>query len=229
MQAFRTTLEDNGFVVCPFDSCLFSLVTEGEDGKPVLHGISGIHVDDGLGGGDSVFMAALERVRRKYSFGAYNEREFVFCGVKYFQWEDGTIEIDQRDYINRIEPITISKERRQTPLAAVTDAERQELRRVCGSLQYAVVNTRPDVAAKVGECQSSVVSGTVGDLVQVNRVLIWKQKAIHYVSLLLRFLSKLSPFADFRMPPLQPRERIPRDKGPSFLQRTVHCWTTRSQ
>ena len=132
----------------------------------------GIHVDDGLGGGDSVFMAALERMRRKYSFGAYNEREFVFCVAKYFQWEDGTIEIDQRDYINRIEPITISKERRQTPLAAVTDAERQELRRVRGSLQYAVVNTRPDVAAKVGECQSSVVSGTVGDLVQVNRVLM---------------------------------------------------------
>ena len=83
-QAFRTTLEDNGFVVCPFDSCLFSLVTEGEDGKPVVHGILGIHVDDGLGGGDGVFMAALERVRRKYSFGAYNEREFCFLWCEIF-------------------------------------------------------------------------------------------------------------------------------------------------
>jgi hypothetical protein len=39
--------------------------------------------------------------------GAYNDGSFEFCGVRYRQWDDGTIEIDQTEYLRRIEPVEI--------------------------------------------------------------------------------------------------------------------------
>ena len=72
--------------------------------------------------------------------------------------------MDQLDYINRIEPAPIVKEGRLRPEVAMNS----DVRQICGSLQFAAVHTRPDLAAKVGELQSSITSGTVGDLMQAN-------------------------------------------------------------
>ena len=71
-QAFRTTLEELGFVACPLDGCLFSLVTpDSKTGRPVTRGVLGIHVDDGIGGGDQYFHQVLEKLRGIYEFGAW--------------------------------------------------------------------------------------------------------------------------------------------------------------
>jgi hypothetical protein len=50
--AFKKTLEELGFMSCPLDGCVFALVTKGENEKPLVRGVLGIHVDDGIGGGD---------------------------------------------------------------------------------------------------------------------------------------------------------------------------------
>jgi hypothetical protein len=136
-KAFRTTLEQLGFVVCPLDGCLFSLVTYGKGGKPNVRGVLGIHVDDGIGGGDAYFHEVLSRLKKVYDFGAYNEGEFDFCGVRYRQWDDGTIEMDQVEYLNKIKPIEVPKTRRMTPNDDLNAVEVQHLRQLCGSLQYA--------------------------------------------------------------------------------------------
>ncbi|CAK9021833.1 CCHC-type domain-containing protein, partial [Durusdinium trenchii] len=78
----------------------------------------------------------LEKIQKVYSFGAFHKKNFVFCGARYFQWDDGSIELDQREYIERINPIQIPKHRRNEPLSVVTEGERQEIRQLCGSLQY---------------------------------------------------------------------------------------------
>ena len=141
-KSFRETLENHGFVCSPFDSCVFSLVTEGPNQQPQVRGLLGIHVDDGIGGGDDHFCSVLQQIQKVYSFGAFQKRTFVFCGVRYFQWDDGSVELDQREYLERISPIQIPKHRRAEPLSPVTESERQEIRQLCGSLQYASVNTR---------------------------------------------------------------------------------------
>ena len=92
-------------------------------------------------------------------------------GRVYFQWEDGSIEIDQRDYIEKISPIQIPKTRRAELQDPVTESERQEIRQLVGSLQYSAVNTRPDLAAKIGEIQSKVTRARVEDMLTLNRVL----------------------------------------------------------
>ena len=53
----------------------------------------------------------------------------------------------------------------------MTAEEVHELRRLNGSLQYAAVHTRPDLAAKVGILQSAVNRAEVRHLLEVNRVL----------------------------------------------------------
>ena len=170
-QSLRKTLEDIGFIACPLDGCLFSLISPGPNGSVKVHGVLGVHVDDGIGGGDTKFARAIQLLREKYSFGSYDEGEFDFCGVHYKQWDDGSIELDQRKYIDRIQPANIPRDRRAEPAQSVNDMERHALRQLCGSLQYAVVHSRPDLAAKVGILQSSVPHAKVEDLIEANRVL----------------------------------------------------------
>ena len=174
--SFRETLENFGFMVCPLDGCLFSLVTSDAQGRPKVRGVLGIHVDDGIGGGDDYFLSVIERLREKYSFGAFNTGEFDFCGIHYRQWRDGSIELSQKKYVERIDPIQVCRHRRKEPQSPVTDAERQCLRQLCGSLHYAAVQTRPDISAKVGILQSLIPKACIEDLLDANRVLFEAKK-----------------------------------------------------
>ena len=101
-KTLRATLEGLGFVASPFDGCVFSLVAPGKNGQPYVHGCLGIHVDDGISGGDKYFGEVIERLRGIYEFGAYNEGQSEFCGVSNFQWDDGSIELEQNSYIQKI-------------------------------------------------------------------------------------------------------------------------------
>ena len=169
-KTLRQTLESLGFVASPFDGCVFSLITKGPNG-PKVRGCLGLHVDDGIGGGDEYFGEVIERLRKVYDFGAYNEGDFEFCGVRYYQWDDGSIEMGQDSYIQKISPIDIPRKRRQQPKESLSSAETQSLRQICGSLQYAAVHTRPDISAKVGELQAAIPCGRVEHLILANRVL----------------------------------------------------------
>ena len=79
--------------------------------------------------------------------------------------------MDQAEFAESINPIHIPRNRRQDPKAATTEEEKTALRAITGSLQYAAVHTRPDLAAKVGELQSATSQSTVEVLLQANRVL----------------------------------------------------------
>ena len=182
-KTLKQTLEDLGFVQSPFDACTFSLVTPQENGEPLVRGVLGIHVDDGLGGGDSYFSEVIQKLRDIYSFGSYDEGEFVFTGIRFRQWDDASVEMDQIQYLEKILPIHIPRERRVNPEGSLSPEEVHELRRLNGSLQYAAVHTRPDIAAKVGFLQSQVTKGRVRHLIEANRVL--HEAKSHAVSIMV--------------------------------------------
>ena len=170
-QTLKGTLEELGFVQSPFDACTFLLITPDSQGHPRVHGVLGIHVDDGLGGGDSYFSMVIQKLREKYSFGSYDEGEFTFTGIHFRQWDDGSIEYDQQEYLERIQPAHIPKHRRSEPEAHLSEAEVHELRRLNGSIQYAAVHTRPDLSAKVGMLQSIIPKAQIRHLIEANRLL----------------------------------------------------------
>lgn len=55
--------------------------------------------------------------------------------------------MSQSAYIKNIAPIAITQDRRQKIDEVVTESERQGLRALIGSIQYASVNTRPDLSS----------------------------------------------------------------------------------
>ena len=182
-QTCKETLEGLGFIQSPFDACTFCLVTPKSNGAPQVHGVLGIHVDDGIGGGDEYFSEVIEKLRSIYNFGSYEEGEFTFTGIHFRQWLEGSIEMDQTSYVEKIAPIHVPRERRRHVNASLTPEEVKELRRLNGSLQYAAVHTRPDIAAQVGFLQTRINKGQVQHLLDANKV--FHEAKSHRVSLMV--------------------------------------------
>ena len=159
-------LEHLGFTQCPFDPCLFALTVRG-----VTQGLIGVHVDDGLCCGSQVFQQKLKELEMRFPFGSKKRQNFVFTGLQISQKEDYSIHVDQEQYVKDISPISIGKGRRQQSEESVSEDERQSLRAVIGSLQYASTNTRPDLGSRLGWLQSQINKAKVSTLLDANRVL----------------------------------------------------------
>ena len=157
-----------GFIPSPFDPCVF-LLREPRTQK--LSGILGIHVDDGIHGGDEYFHKQIAKLESKYPFGAKKSKTFTFTGIDLQQHPDNSIELSQSKYIRNINPITLKPERRADEGAQVTEAERHQLRGLIGSLQYAAVHTRPDLSSSLSQLQSQINSANVSTLIAANKTL----------------------------------------------------------
>ena len=168
---FRDELINQGCKQCPLDPCVFSLYSKDATGRDVLEGCLGIHVDDGVAGGSQKFMDMLKRVEARFKFGSFEKGEFVYTGIRFRQWDDGSIEYDQIPYIEKISPICLDKGRKEDVDSPLSESERTKFRSLIGALQYAAVHTRPDIAAKIGELQSLVSRARIADVIQANKVL----------------------------------------------------------
>ena len=166
-QELRETLLKIGFSISPLDPCLFTL----QDSSGRVHGHIGIHVDDGLCCGDATFEKALIELESRFPFGTKREGKFTFTGIRIQQDSEGRIHLDQKEYINNITPINIPRERRKGEDTVVTESERQELRGLIGSLQYAASNTRPDISSRLSHLQSKINCAVIKDLLEGNRLL----------------------------------------------------------
>lgn len=131
----------------------------------------GIHVDDGLCCGSPKFHEKLKQLEQKFPFGSRKETSFVFTGLQISQQTDGSIWVDQTQYVKEIPPITLDKHRRGNPEEVVTEAERQSLRGLIGSLQYAAVNTRPDICNKLSLLQTQINRAKIQTLLDANKLL----------------------------------------------------------
>ena len=180
---FRKESISLGFHQGPLDPCVFLLSDVDAQGKVHSHGVVGIQVDDGICGGDETFRKTLDKLKAKFSFGSYEEGSFMFSGIRMHQWDDFSVEMDQSEYVERIEAINVPRDRRKSLTADITEPERQAFRALIGSLRYAAVHTRADISARVGELQSAVNRAQVKHLLEANRVL--QDAKQHPVSLMI--------------------------------------------
>ena len=181
-KALSEALLKLGFETSPFDPCLF-LLRNPKTLKP--HGVLGIHVDDGLCGGDEVFREKIGLLQKQYPFGSQKTGSFIFTGIQMQQRSDKAIVLSQSEYIRKIKPIGITTDRRGKLEEKVTEEERQALRAIIGSLQYASVNTRPDLASRLSMLQSKINQAQVETLLEANKVL-HEAKRHHDVCLVIQ-------------------------------------------
>ena len=131
----------------------------------------GVHVDDGLFAGDTVFHQKINQLEQVFPFGSRKARNFVFTGLQIHQYDDFSITVDQTQYVKDINPISIHKDQRKLVDAPISEEERQALRGLVGSLQYASVNARPDLGSRLSFLQGKINNGQVGDLIEGNKLL----------------------------------------------------------
>ena len=170
------------FEQSPFDPCVFIL----RNPKTRLpDGIIGLHVDDGLCGGNARFDKILSELESKYPFGSKKVQSFTFTGIDMVQAPDRSIRLSQSKYVCSIEPIKLSRDRRAQLHDSVTESERQALRGLVGSLQYAAVHTRPDLSSRLSFLQSDINKATVETLILGNQAL-YEAKRHKDVSILIQ-------------------------------------------
>ena len=162
------SLRSLGFIPAPFDPCVYVLYAPNSS-KP--SGILGVHVDDGLCGGDDFFQKQIQKLEEKFPFGSKKSQSFTFTGIDMLQLPDKSIRLSQEKYVSKIEPIHVAPERKYSPEEKVTENERLALRGIIGSLQYASVHTRPDLSSRLSFIQSQINSATINTLNEANKIL----------------------------------------------------------
>ena len=162
------TLRKLSFIPSPFDPTVYLLH---EPGQQTPAGIIGVHVDDGLCGGNKHFHEKLAQLEAIFPFGSKKTKSFTFTGIDLHQNANFSITMSQEKYISKIEPIHIEATRKHSFELPVNPDEKQALRALIGSLQYAAVNTRPDLSSGLSYLQSTINSATIQNLIDANRVL----------------------------------------------------------
>ena len=183
-----------GMEVSPFDPCTFVLRDKQDPNK--IAGILGVHVDDGIGGGNEQFHEVIRKLEQKYPFGSKRVNSFTFTGIDGIdltQSEDHSIIMSQSNYVRKIKPSAIEPNRKSQEELSVTETERGAPRGLVGSLQYAAVNTRPDLSSRLSQLQSSINSAKIETLLEANK-LLHEAKKYHDVTIRIRPI----PYEDFR-------------------------------
>ena len=192
--ALVAELNQLGFIATPFDPCLFILrAPKGAPNEGSLAGVLGIHVDDGIGGGNELYREKIKELEKKFPFGSHKTRAFTFTGIEVTQRGDNSIHLSQSAYVRKIKPIAIDVNRKTQTNSSINETEKLALRGLIGSLQYASTNTRPDLSSKLSFLQSSINSATVETLLEGNK-LLHEAKQHHDLAIVIKPI----PVQDFR-------------------------------
>ena len=118
---------------------------------------------------------------------------FTFTGIEVNQRADSSIVLSQSAYVRKIAPIAIDPNRKTQIDLKVTEPERLALRGVIGSLQYAAINTRPDLSSRLSMLQSNINQATIETLQEANK-LLHEAKKYHDMTITIKSI----PEKDFR-------------------------------
>ena len=148
------------------DPGLFFLKVNGE-----LEGIIGLHVDDFLHCGSNKFeQVIIDPVMKHFKVGKNEKVCFMYTGFAISQTEDG-IWLDQSQYVKNIQIDDLDSKRALQKNEDLTATEQSQLRKICGSLNWVVIATRPDLSFDLIELSTKQQRGKVCDLVRGRKIL----------------------------------------------------------
>ena len=149
------------------DPCTFLL-----HGPKGLHGMVAVEIDDLPMFGDEVHEEKVKTLQQRFTFGKLqpiNESGVNFNGRRLKRFGN-TIEIDMKAFVEeRLEGVTLSKERASQKTDRLTEEEASNVRRTCGSLNWAGPEGRPDAAAAASMYSSMMTEMKVADVLELNK------------------------------------------------------------
>ena len=102
-----------------------------------------------------------------FQFSKIEEHSFKYCGCNITSKKDGTIELDQNDYIDSLDELEVPSGDDKEELSK---EEIKSVRRKIGELLWVSLMTRPDVSFDVNVLSSEVSKGTISTVKAINRV-----------------------------------------------------------
>lgn len=141
-----------------------------QDGGGLL-GLLASHVDDFIWTGNTPFEdAVIKKIRSILCVGEEASTSFQYIGL-HLSTKADCLHLDQKDYINNLQTITVRKERAKKKGEGLLDNEKDAMRSKIGQIIWVANQTRPDVMFEASTLSSSIKNGTVSDLLEVNKVI----------------------------------------------------------
>ena len=155
-----------GMKISSLDPALFSWHKNGK-----IEGILSLYVDDILWAGESSFKhEVMNKLSDMFTIRSISSKAFKYIGLNISNSSDGTISIEQHEYINSIQPISLSKARINNKHSLLTEKEKGEYRCLVGQLNWISTQTRPDIAFDVCDHSGRIKNATVSDICSLNKV-----------------------------------------------------------
>ena len=116
-----------------------------------------LHVDDLIMAGSDIFHQEVGgKLQKIFKFSKVEEKSFKCCGCNILARENGDIEVDQNNYLEKLKEIEIPDGEEDRILTA---KEQKHLRGKIG--KWISLITRPDLVYEVNLLASEVSKGTV--------------------------------------------------------------------
>ncbi len=158
-----------GYRQSNLDPCTFLL--QSEEG---LHGMVAVEIDDLLMFGDHRHEGKMKKLQSHFVFGKVepvDEKGVNFNGRR-LRCIDGNILIDMKAFVEeRMEEVPLMKERMKMKKEKLNESEIAEVRRACGSLNWAGREGRPDAAATASMYSSQMMEMRIEDVFEMNKAI----------------------------------------------------------
>ena len=158
-----------------------------------------LHVDDLIFAGNQRFIdTVIKPLKSKYEISKHEEQTFRYIGINICQSNFG-ITFDQEAYLECIEPVKLTSQRRCRTDEPLTAKEHTQFLSLLGKISWLAQITRPELKFDVYLASKCNKSPTVQNLLDLNSV-VTKAKKLHRRMLFTRLDGsknwKLAVFAD---------------------------------
>ena len=166
------TLMDLGMHQIHSDGALFTYVKEEK-----FHGLVVTNTDDLILAGDAQFEEDIVfKLKEIFKFSKIEEKNFNYCGCNIENNKDGSISLNQNDYVENLKEIT---EIDSTEERKLDEKEKTIVKSKIGELLWLSLLTRPDLSFEVNSISSLVTDGST-NLVNAINLIIKKAKKVKY-------------------------------------------------
>jgi len=149
-----------------------------------LYGLMACFVDDVVWAGNEQFIMVINNLKKTFSIGAEFNTDFKYIGIHLQQNDDGTITIDQKDYVKELEMISLAPDRKHlNQQESVNETERSEIRKAIGKLNWIAGMTRPEISFTVSEISAHVGSATLNDVKRINKTIKFVQNTPGFIKI----------------------------------------------
>ena len=114
------------------------------------------------------FERALERLKKEFSWGAWEVDDFHHCGRHVSRDTDGSVLVEQLKYIEKIKPVVPTTRSLAVP---ITDPEMAACRSVLGNLGWAAKQTQPQGTYDVSRLLGELPKRSRGTITKINKSL----------------------------------------------------------